>query len=36
MEAGTTPLVDVILPTYGPVPFLGDAIDSVLAQTYPA
>jgi glycosyltransferase involved in cell wall biosynthesis len=36
MEAGTPPLVDVVLPTYGPVPYLRDALDSVLAQTYPA
>src|SRR5215208_6287597 len=36
MEAGTPPLVDVVLPTYGPVPYLGESLDSVLAQTYPA
>jgi glycosyltransferase involved in cell wall biosynthesis len=36
MEAGTPPPVDVVLPTYGPVPYLAQALDSVLAQTYPA
>jgi glycosyltransferase involved in cell wall biosynthesis len=29
------PLVDIVLPTHGPVPFLAEALDSAFAQTYP-
>src|SRR4051794_31742490 len=35
-EPPNPPLVDVVLPTYGPVPYLGEALASALAQTYPA
>jgi hypothetical protein len=28
------PLIDVVIPTYGPVPYLGHALRSVRAQTY--
>src|SRR3954451_14854035 len=30
------PLVDIVLPTHGPVPYLGEALASAFAQTYPA
>lgn len=32
-DVSALPLIDVALPTYGPVPYLREAIDSVLAQT---
>jgi glycosyltransferase involved in cell wall biosynthesis len=30
------PLVDIVLPTHGPVPYLGEALASAFAQSYPA
>ncbi|SEO22829.1 Glycosyltransferase involved in cell wall bisynthesis [Halogranum amylolyticum] len=35
MERTTTPLVSVVIPTYGRPEFLPDAVESVAAQTYP-
>jgi glycosyltransferase involved in cell wall biosynthesis len=35
MDSSEHPLIDVVLTTYGPVPYIEQALDSVLAQTYP-